>query len=112
MAHMRRLSTLLGISLALLACSRYSGNLQEREAYWRSLIAAELQPNASRSDVEAFFQRHGLEHGYTEQLHSISAIERNVAGDSLVSFGVIFSCQLNSANTLTGCTVSHMGTGP
>jgi hypothetical protein len=109
---MGRFFTVLVILCALAACSRHYGNLVERETYWRSLIAAELRPDAARSDVEAFFQRHGLEHGYDKPLNAISAIERNVSGDDIVSFAVTFSCQLNPAGTLSGCTVSHVGQGP
>ncbi len=109
---MQRMFAILLLSFSLLGCSDRQGNLEAREAYWQSLVSTELRPGTPLPKVEAFFKRYRLEHGYNEPLHSIHAIERNVAGNSIVSFSIIFSCQFSSANTLIGCTVFHIGEGP
>jgi len=109
---MRGLCVIFVSSFALLGCSENKGNLEAREAYWRARVASELRPGASRATVEAFFSGEGLEHSYVEPTHSVEGIERNVSGNSIVSFSVTFSCKFGSANTLVSCTVSHIGTGP
>ena len=109
---MRSLYALLVVLFLFAACSRQSGNIEERKTYWRALVSNELPPGTSRESVEAFFSRYRLEHSYDEQSRTFQAIERNVAGDSVVSFSVIFSCPLNSAGSLVACVVSSAGTGP
>jgi hypothetical protein len=102
----------LMVALLLAGCSKHYGNLAEREAYWQSLSAAELRPGVARAQVEAFFAKHGLEHSYDERSRLLRGIERDVAGDLLVSFSITFSCQFNSANALVACPISRIGTGP
>ena len=109
---MRRLVAMALAAFSLAACSEHYGNLEEREAHWRSRVATELRPGTSLVQVEAFFAENGLEHGYDEHSRTLQAIQRNVAGDRLVSFSVTFACQFNSTSTLVACSVSHAGTGP
>ena len=108
---MRRLAIVFAV-FSLVACSRHYGNLEERETHWRSLVATELRPGTPLAQVENFFVSHGLEHGYDERSHTLQGIERNVAGDGIVSFSVTFSCSFTPTDALALCSVSHAGTGP
>ena len=109
---MRGLFSILMVAWLVAGCSTRYGNLAEREAYWQSLSATALRPGASRAQVEAFFAKHGLEHGYDERSRVLRGIERDVAGDVFVSFSITFSCQFNSAGVLVACPISRIGTGP
>ena len=88
------------------------GDLEERESYWRSLLATELRPGTPLTHVESYFSHRGVEHGYDKPSRLLRGIERNVAGDGIVSWSITLSCQFSSANVLIACAVGRVGTGP
>jgi len=96
----------------LAACAKQPVSVEEREDYWRTLVAKELPPGSSQGMVEAFLMRNGLEYGYSEKSRTFQAIERNVSGSNVVSFSVTLSCPLSSTGILVACVVSSVGTGP
>jgi hypothetical protein len=98
--------------LTLGACSMRFGDLGERESYWRSVLATDLRPGTSLAQVETYLSQHGVEHGYDKPSRLLRGIERNVAGDGIVSWSITLSCQFGPAKALVACAVGHVGTGP
>jgi hypothetical protein len=97
------------LALAVSACSSGAEN---RKEYWEQRFATELPAGTPTEQVEAFFSKAGLEHSYDEQSRTYHAVERDVSGGLLVSYGVQLQCTLAATESLRKCSASVYGDGP
>lgn len=100
------------IAVQLCGCSSTEGDEAAALRMWNDRLSSELRPGASKQDVEQFFMRYGLDHGFRELDRTHWATDENVAVDSLVSTRIQLECKLDPSDVLVACTATPQYTGP
>jgi hypothetical protein len=89
-----------------------SAGADVRKEYWKQRFSKELPAGTSVSAVNAFFKQAGLEHSYSKDSKTVYAIERDVSGGFIVSYGVEIRCTITANETLQYCSADVYGDGP
>lgn len=99
--------TLLVLVGFLVACQsgEIDGMNQKIAQETRELIERELEPGASRSDVEAFLERHSIEFAFDRHTSRIQAIIRDVAENPDIDQAVLIHLYFDEDGKFVGAEV-------
>jgi hypothetical protein len=67
---------------------------------------------SSIAHVDEFFESAHAEHNYDARSQTLYAIERNVSGFLLVSYGIEIRCKFVTTNALSSCEAKVYGDSP
>jgi hypothetical protein len=103
---------LVTVMALLCGCFAKHGDAEAKLRNWNQLLSKDLHRGSTRAAVMAFFLRNGVEPSFSSAGRTVTAIDRDVETDGLVSTSITFECQLDLRERLENCKAELVGTGP